>query len=134
MDRAFAGSLYKISTSPEGVPQEGVPKDHQKIGVLAAGDAEVPVLLAKVGDTWLFSSDTLAKVPDIYDQLQAQLFETRLPTPLVSNLFLGMPIWQWLALVLAIPAAAGLAWLVVAAFGVGRHFWRGLRKIQEPPK
>lgn len=40
MDRAFSGDLRLISNRPEGIPQEGVSSDHQRIGVLSAGDVD----------------------------------------------------------------------------------------------
>jgi MscS family membrane protein len=137
MDRGFTGNLRRISTQPEGIPQEDIPLDRQRIGVLSAGDVEVNLDLVRVPDPggariWLFSSETLAKVPEVYDQLQARQAETRLPGFLVRNQLLGMPIWQWLAIVLAIPLAAGVGWLALQTLAVPRYFW--LRNRELPRK
>ena len=74
MDRAFSGNLRLISNQPEGSPQEGSSPNQQRIGVLSAGDVDADLDLVRVTDSggvkiWLISSDTLAKVPDLYDQL-----------------------------------------------------------------
>ncbi len=45
-DRAFVGNLARISDQPEGIPQEGVPPGQQKVGILAAGDIEVDLILS----------------------------------------------------------------------------------------
>ncbi len=66
-----------------------------------------------MGKIWLISSDTLAGVPELYDQLEARQVETRLPQWSVKYQFAGMPLWQWLALLLLIPVAVAAAWLLL---------------------
>ena len=128
MDRAFVGNLRKVSAQPEGTPQEGVALDRQRIGVLAAGDLETDLTLVRVADPngariWLISSDTLAKVPELYEQAQVHQVESRLPAPLVQHLFLGMPLWQWLAILVAIPISAALGWVFVRILRLPLRFW-----------
>ena len=131
MDRTFVGSLRQLSTSPEGNPDYGV-LDRQTIGVFSNGDADVPVVLVRVADpisgkVWLFSSETLSKVPELYDNLEAHRVETKLPQSLVRNVFLGMPLWQWLALFAAIPVALGIGWAVVLLLAIPRRLWLKFR-------
>jgi len=118
MDRAFRGNLRQVSTQPEGTPEEGEPLDHQRIGVLEAGDAETDLTLVRTADPgggriWLISADTLSKIPELYEQAQVHQVETHLPSFLVQETLLGMPLWQWLAILLAIPMAAGLAFILI---------------------
>jgi MscS family membrane protein len=127
MDRAFVGDLRRLSTSPEGNPDYGV-NETQTTGSFSSAEADVPVVLVRVSDPnfgkiWLFSADTLSKVPDLYDNLQSHQVETKLPRSLVQNQFLGMPLWQWLALLAAIPVAAGIGWVVVVLLAIPRHLW-----------
>ena len=134
MDRAFSGDLRLISNRPEGIPQEGVSSDHQRIGVLSAGDVDADLTLVHVsgpgeGRIWLVSSETLAKVPDLYDRLEVHQVEARLPNFMVRWQFLGLPAWQWLAILLAIPLAAGLGWLLVSIVGLAGKLRRG-----QPPR
>jgi MscS family membrane protein len=135
MDRAFTGNLRAISNERDGIPQEGIPLDRQRIGILSAGDIEDDLDLVHVSDPsgariWLISSETLAKVPELYEQLQVRQVETRLPGFLVQHEFAGMPIWQWLAILLAIPFAAALGWLAVQILKFPRYLW--LRKRKQP--
>lgn len=128
MDRAFTGSLRNISTQPEGTPQEGIPLGRQKLGTMASGDAEVDLELARVSDPgsgkiWLFSSDTLAKVPELYDQVEARQVESRLPSALVKHQFAGMTLWQWLALLVALPIAAAVGWLILTLLEIPLRWW-----------
>jgi MscS family membrane protein len=129
MDRAFSGNLRVISNKPEGTPQEGVPLDRQHVGTLSAGDVEADLDLVRVTDSggariWLISSETLAKVPDLYDGLQVHQVEAHLPKFVVQYEFLGMPVWQWLALLLGVPLAAALGKLAVWILGLARKLWR----------
>jgi len=115
-------------TEPEGVPQEGVALGRQKLGTMSSGDVEVDLELVRVSDPsagkiWLISSETLAKVPELYDQVEARQVESRLPGVLVKHQLAGMPLWQWAALLLALPLAAGVGWLVLALLGIPLRWW-----------
>jgi len=127
LDRAFAGN-YSRFNQPEGTPQEGVPIGHQKLGTMSAGDVEVDLDLVRVSDpnagkVWLISADTLARLPELYDQVQARQVGSRLPGFVVQHQFGGMPLWQWLALLIATPLAAGLGWLVLAVLEIPMRWW-----------
>jgi MscS family membrane protein len=133
MDRAFAGNLRGISNQRDGTPQEGVSLDRQRIGILSAGDIDADLDLVHVLDPggsriWLISSETLAKVPDLYEQLEVRQVETRLPGLLVQHQLAGMPVWQWLAILIAIPLAAALGWLAVQLMKFPRYLWLRKRK------
>jgi MscS family membrane protein len=124
---AFSGRVG-IFTQPEGIPQEGVALGRQRIGTMASGDLEVDLDLVRVSDPsagkiWLISSDTLAKVPELYDQVEARQVEHKLPSVLVKHQFAGMPFWQWLALLLALPAAAAVGWLVLVLLEIPLRWW-----------
>lgn len=135
MDRAFVGGLRRLSTRPEGNPEYGI-NDQQTIGTFSSGDLDVPVVLVRITDPdagriWLFSTETLSKVPDLYDNLQAHRVEKNLPAFLVQNQILGMPLWQWLALLVALPVAAAIGWGVVLLLAVPRRLWLRYRKRPE---
>ena len=136
MDRAFVGKLSRISTSPEGNPDGGIP-DQQTIGVFSlpneSSDNDVPVVLVRVSDPtagkiWLFSSGTLSKVPDLYDTIEAHQVESKLPQSLVKTTPLGMPLWQWLALLIAVPVAIIVGWGIVLFLAIPRHIYLKFKK------
>ncbi len=127
LDHAFTGNLSRYNQA-EGTPQEGVPLGRQKLGTMASGDVEVDLDLVRVNDPsagkiWLISADTLAKLPELYDQVQARQVESKLPSLLVKHQLAGMPLWQWLALLIAAPIAAALGWLVLALLEVPLRWW-----------
>ena len=128
MDNAFAGSLKNVSTLPDGIAQEGIPLGRQRLGTMSSGDAEVDLDLVRVSDPgggkiWLISSDTLAKVPELYEQVEARQVEHRLPGVLIKRQLAGMPLWQWLALLLGAPVAAGAGWLSLVVLQIPLRWW-----------
>ena len=135
LDHSFAGN-YSRFNQPEGTPQEGVPLGHQRVGTMSAGDVEVDLELVRVSDPsavkiWLISADTLAKLPELYDQAEARQVESKLPGFLVRHQPGGMPLWQWLALLIATPLAAGLGWLVLAILEIPLRWWARRRGQME---
>jgi MscS family membrane protein len=128
MNVAFAGSLKHVSTQPEGALQEGVPADRQKLGTMSSGDVEGDLELVRVSDPnsgkiWLISSDTLTKVPELYDQVEARQVETKLPAWVVKHQLAGMPLWQWFALILLVPVGAAAGWLVLVLLQIPTRWW-----------
>jgi MscS family membrane protein len=127
LDNDFVGNYSRFS-QPEGTPQEGVLLGHQKLGTMSAGDVEVDLDMVRVSDPnagkiWLVSSDTIAKLPELYDQAEARHVASKLPAFLVKHELGGMPLWQWLALLVTTPFAAGLGWLVLAILEIPLRWW-----------
>ncbi len=125
--KVFTGRVG-IFTQAEGIPQEGVPLGRQKLGTMSSGDIEDDLELVRVSDPsagkiWLISSDTLAKVPELYDQAEARQVESKLPGVLVKHQIAGMPLWQWLALLVAVPIAAGIGWLLLVLLEIPVRWW-----------
>ena len=127
LDNAFEGNYGRFN-QPEGTPQEGVLLGHQKLGTMSAGDVEADLDLVRVSDPsagkiWLISADTLGKLPELYDQAKARQVESKLPAVLVKHQLGGMPLWQWLALLVATPVAAGLGWLILFVMEIPLRWW-----------
>jgi MscS family membrane protein len=124
---AFTGRVGNFNQS-EGTPQEGVPLGRQKLGTMSSGDIEADLDLVRVSDPsagkiWLISADTLVKVPELYDQVAARQVEKKLPKVLVKHQFAGVPLWQWLALLVALPVAAGIGWLILVLLEIPVRWW-----------
>lgn len=127
LDHAFTGHLSQYN-QPEGNPQEGVPLGRQRLGTMTAGDVDVNLDLVRVSDPtagkiWLISADTLGKLPELSDQIEARQVASKLPAVLVKHQLVGLPLWQWLALLLSVPIAAGLGWLILAILEVPLRWW-----------
>ena len=125
--KVFSGRLSGF-TLAEGAPQEGVPLGRQRLGTLSSGDVEVDLDLVRVSDPssgkiWLISSDTLTKIPELYDQVEARQVESKLPSVLVKNEVAGVPLWQWLAMLVALPLSAAVGWLVLFLLEIPVRWW-----------
>lgn len=133
LDHAFSGNPSRFN-QPEGAPQEGVPLGRQRLGTMSAGDVEVDLDMVRVvdaaaGKVWLVSADTLAKLSELSDQAEARQVESKLPSVLVKHQLGGMPLWQWLALLIAAPIAAGLGWVLIALLEIPLR-WYARRRGQ----
>jgi MscS family membrane protein len=106
---------------------------------MSSGDIEADLELVRVSDPkagkiWLISSDTLTKIPELYDQVEARRVENRLPGFLVKHQFVGMPVWQWLGLLIAIPLAAAIGGLFLLLIDFPVRWWGQLRGRPELAK
>ena len=61
---------------------------------------------------WVFSAETLTKVSETYQELNASSLAAYLPKFLLNNWFLWFPLWHWVAILLFIPLAFFLATLL----------------------
>src|SRR5262249_38591396 len=133
MDSAFVGRVGAISEQREGSIQAGVPEDHERIGVFRIDDKETNVDLVRVAESgdsqvWLFSSQTLAAVPELYNQIETGEVESHLPGFLRTSQLFSTPLWRWIAFVLLIPVSIGLAWAIVKLLRGGQRIWRRWRR------
>jgi MscS family membrane protein len=132
MDRAYVGNINRITDLPEGTPQEGLNAAQERVGKVQVNDDSADLILTRVTDPlygaiWVFSNETVAQLQELYGQIEAQQVETKLPQVLVRNSFLGLPWWQWIAMLLLVPVAAGIAWLLIQLFRAGRSLLGSIR-------
>ncbi len=128
MDKAFLGRVSAITEHPEGSIAANVLEDHEQIGVFRFDDVGTPVDVVRVsdpraGDIWLFSSQTLARVPYLFNQIESDKLESHLPSFLSRMRILRTPLWLWIAFVLLIPAAFVLTWVIVKVAIAARRIW-----------
>ena len=136
-DRNLVGQVGQISHRPEGSLQPGLPPDRERVGYIRTNESEDPVILARVldkqaGPIWLISADTVARIPELYQQVQLNQFERHIPKTLVTHQFLSAPIYMWLAFLAFVPVAAGIAWLLIQAFDLLWRLWERIRKHPSP--
>jgi MscS family membrane protein len=126
-----------VSDDPNGTVEAGLPPGQVRAGVLQVGSAREDLILVRVDDPsygkiWLLSKETVAKVPQLYAQMQAEgpsLAEQIVPAALMSHHLLGMSLAQWIGWILSIPISWVLAWLLAFFSSVPRRVWRALRKV-----
>ena len=116
LNARFVGSLDSIPNDPTGRQEGGPPREQVAVGGTRGFSESFPLYLvhtevARGVKVWLISRQTLDQVPEVYDSLRFPQLEKRLPEFLVRTRFLGMPLWQWIAIVLFAPVALLLGWL-----------------------
>ena len=145
LDRYFIRPITSLSLSREGELTDGLEPNRDRIP-LTIGDSSVELFLTRVADpdagpVWLFSSDSLARVPTLQRLDQATWVERVMPATLVARSYLGTSLAQWILWAASILAPLLLFWsltlLVVAAarrriaditgLAVFLSWWRGVR-------
>lgn len=136
LDRGFSGKLAMLSNKPEGSLDDNLPPSKNRVGTLNTPSGSIDILLERVQrgkgpPIWLFSAETLKKVPEIYEELDVRTMDAYLPKFLVNTWFLWFPLWQWLFILLVIPLSFILATLVTRLFTpLLLLFMRWVAKVQ----
>ena len=115
MDTSFKGGLSLISDVREGSAEDSSDPNTEVIGELVIQDHVDSVALTRVpqkgaGPIWLFSKDTLDRVPRLFELAGAPVFDEYLPDFLTRYLLLGVPVGRWLAILLSIAVCLFVAW------------------------
>ena len=75
LDTGLSDSLANLSRNPQGDLGGGLPSNRERVGVVKTASGAFDILLERVQQdngppVWLFSSDTLKHLPEIYGQLK----------------------------------------------------------------
>ena len=113
----FSGPLDSISNDPLGHLDDGLPPDQEQIGGVRGLSEDLSILLVRAEDEqgrklWFISRKTLDRVPYVFESLQFPALEKNIPQTLITNRFMAMPLWQWIALLLFAPVALFVARLI----------------------
>ncbi len=132
LNQKFSGPLDFVSREPQGQLDDGLPPDEERIS--SGTDNSFPILLVRQEDAegrklWYFSRSTLDLVPKVYDSLSFPEMEKKLPAYLVEHRFIGVPLWQWLAILLFIPLAFVAARLLTLILEFALRSWRKARHL-----
>jgi len=102
LDRRLPAKLNEVSDRPEGSLSNLLRPDRELVGTISSNNGNVDIFLERVdrensGPLWLFSSETLNSIPDLYAENNALPVENVLPESLVNNRFAGIALFEWLA-------------------------------------
>ncbi len=133
----FQGDIDLLSDDPEGTVEAGLPPGEVRAGVISVGGATLDFILVRVedpkyGKIWLVSQETVARIPELYAQMEREgptLADRIVPTALSSRHVLGMSLAQWLGWLLSVPISWLLAWLLVFLLSLPRRVWYNVRKL-----
>jgi MscS family membrane protein len=141
LNQNFGPFLDSISRDPQGRLDDGLPPDQEKVGGVLGQSESFALLLVRVENEhgaklWFISRETLDEVPQVYSSLRHPEMAKHLPKFLVKNRLLAMPLWQWLAIVLLLPVAIGIAWILALLYrfsGALLRRARGLPSLVQEP-
>ena len=133
----FHGDIGLLSDDPNGTVEAGLPPGQMRAGALVVGGTTVDVILTRVddpkfGEIWLVSEETVARIPDLYAQMETEGPTTAdriVPASLGGRHLLGMSLAQWIGWLLSIPISWLLSWLLTFLFSLPWQIWANLRKV-----
>src|SRR5271165_2653621 len=76
LSHRFKGDVDLLSDDPNGTVEAGLPPSRVRAGMFVVGGANTDVILVRVDDPeygkiWLVSQETVARIPDLYAQMQS---------------------------------------------------------------
>ncbi|HET6488661.1 MAG TPA: mechanosensitive ion channel family protein [Syntrophales bacterium] len=119
LEQTLPAAPATLSSKPEGDLQDGLPANREIVYVVKTKGGEHKILLERVQKennppVWLFSSESLKSVPQIYDEIDIPWLEKKLPPIFTENVLAGFPIYRWFIAILVLPFAFLVGWLLTA--------------------
>jgi MscS family membrane protein len=117
LDRDTQFDVGNLSRESEGDLSDNLSPNHDRVDTFRVNGQTLELDLERVKlksglEVWVFSSDSVARIPLIAQQTNQSLIERHLPLPLVNWQLIGTPIWRWIGMaLLAFALAAFSKWL-----------------------
>jgi MscS family membrane protein len=136
--KILASSLDSLSRDPQGKLDDGLPGNQELLTGVHESAGTFAIQLLRLDDDhgnklWYISRKTLDTIPETYDSLQFAGIEKKLPASLTKNRFLSMPLWQWLAILIALPLAVLVGWGVSLIPRLALRYYRRKRDPEAVP-
>jgi len=109
--------VAELSTDPNGSGTSGLPADRQRVDSFNDNGKTVDIELQRIRLrsglwVWLFSPETIGRIPRLMRITSEAPLEKYLPDQLVDWSLAGTPLWRWIALTLLALGTAAFAWLL----------------------
>jgi MscS family membrane protein len=117
LDRDSQFDVADLSRDPAGSSGGSGPPDRERVDTITVNghslDLDLERLQLRSGlSVWLFSADSVERVPQLARMTSDSPVERYLPDPLVYWSFLDMSLWRWIALALLAVLVGGLSKLL----------------------
>jgi MscS family membrane protein len=139
LDRRLPARLNQLSDEPEGSLLDPFKPQQDLIGTISGANGNVDILVERVdpvnsGAIWLFASQTLDSIPDLYEDINVVSVDTILPQSWVKTRLAGIPLFEFLVAFVGLPLFYSLTALLSRLLGplVGL-LHRRLRKKADLP-
>jgi MscS family membrane protein len=134
IDLRLPARLNEISDQPEGSGWDPLHPDEDLVGVIQTANGNLDILVERVdrgkaGKVWLFSGETLASIPDAFQEVSESTLERFLPGFMVTTRVAEIPLFELVALFVGMPLLYWLTGLLnrilsLAAGALRRRFRR----------
>ncbi len=120
LDLGLKVDLDRLSRKPEGNREDGLRTTRDSIGTVDTRSGKLEILLERIdrrGESpiWLFSSETLARIPAAAEELGSLGLEKYLPLALTQITVFSLPLPNLILMILFLAIALGLGELVARA-------------------
>src|SRR5258705_3901568 len=127
--KILASSLESLSDDPQGRLDDGLPPNQELLTGVRESNGVFFIELLRLDDDhgnklWYISRKTLVTIPETYDSLQFSDIEKKLPSYLTKHRFLSMPLWQWIAILVALPLAVVAGWVLSLLPRMATRYYR----------
>lgn len=117
LDRDTQFDVGNLSRSPEGDIADNLAPNRDRVDTFHVNGKTLELDLERVTlhsgiRVWVFSSDSVASIPQIAQMTDNSPIERHLPLPLVNLQLIGTPLWRWIGLVLLAFALAAFSKLL----------------------
>jgi len=117
LDRDSQFDVADLSRDPAGSRVGSIPPDRERVDSFTINGHSLDLDLEHVQlrsglSAWLFSADSVERIPQLARMTSDSPVERYLPDPLVNWSFLDMSLWRWIALALLAVLVGGLSKLL----------------------
>ncbi|MEN8158623.1 MAG: mechanosensitive ion channel family protein [Myxococcota bacterium] len=123
LDRALWIDHAAVSADAEGHADDGLPAYRDHLGRIELPGRKVDLLLQRVRRDdgvriWKFSNVTVAEIPGLYASHGFGPLGERLSRLLPERRVLGVPVWEWVGVVMLLLASFVVAWLATRLLSI----------------
>jgi MscS family membrane protein len=117
LDRDTQFDVGNLSRSPEGDTTDNLAPNRDRVDTFNVKGQTLELDLERVTlhsglSVWLFSSDSVTRIPQIAQMTDKSAIERHLPLPLVNRQLIGTPLWCWIGMVILAFALAAFSKLL----------------------
>jgi len=117
LDKKLPAKLNLLSEKPEGSLADPLTPNRDVVGKIQTSQGPLDIALERVDDkkagkVWLFAPETLSAIPGVFDEINTTGISQLMPQSLVVHTVGGVPLFEWMAVLLGVPILWVVAFLL----------------------